>query len=88
VPEELCRAIGDPPGPEPCARERALVASAQAELEALLDERRNLQEELQREQSPAVKKKIIALIAKLSTTTIPAAKRALAAAEAALSACL
>lgn len=87
LPREVCPGTAPSPSPGDCARERALVASAQAQLEALEDEKRNLQEELRREPSPAVKKRIMKLIAELNTQKIPAATRALAAAEAALRAC-
>jgi VCBS repeat protein len=87
LPREACPGTTPSPSPGDCARERARVESAQAELQALRDERRNLEEELSREESPAVKKRIMKLIAELNTQKIPAATRALAAAEAALRAC-
>ena len=77
----------DPLRSEPCAQERALVASTQSEPKALLDDRTRLRAELAQEQSAAVKKMIIALIAALNTGAMPDAKRALAPAEAVLAAC-
>jgi hypothetical protein len=73
--------------PRRCTREEAAVPAARATLQARRDELRNLQAELERETSPAVRKSIQKLITQLRTKGIPEAERALAAAEAALAAC-